>query len=663
MLRKIYFNPKIKYILLLYTTKTKRCRSSSSRHIKFVKTYTKSVRPQDAYYTIREGPELFDCKKVTPTGDGSSTSSVTFSIFPPQNSAVSRQFGIMFENFTINFKGTYGAGEVADSRLLRPGYDAPVNLMLNRIIQSITFEINNNQITVQPRRIVDYFEHSVIDQYNKKNTVWSTGVPFCPDNVQNFSTAYQMVNINPLAMGVSNEEARGAFSATIHNVDLPTEAGEVTGKVVFDRISEPLLGGIFSVGDLDDDEPLYNIKTLTVTINFVPEIQKYVWSHYSPADTYKGRFTVDSITWANCYLLTYQYTPRLSIRRNPINYYNYWDADVRTQTNRTTLAAYDDTFVGNPLAPPKPSKQSITFNVVQLAQVPACIAIFVRLPDSQREAYVDSGKSSSTNTYCRIDSLSIDIGNRSAILSNLQPENLYTISVKNGLRKRFNDWYCMKYGSLFTEDDEGGNTGSNVYGGGSIVLLSPEDLGEPPAGTSVNKNFSFTVTYSNLNSEEMKEQEAVCILFNDTILAIREDGTTEIKSPILTIDDVLKSYQGSYDVVDIEDVNLYRGGSFFGRLKNFVKRGVSMAKKGLSVMRKVQPYVSQAVQPYVSQAAQLTGSKRLMALNQGMSTVDRTARSVGAGTTGGRRGRKKRAPRTSKRQQQLLKTLDSIISG
>jgi len=488
--------------------------------LKFVKTYTKSVRPQDAYYTIREGPELFDCKKITPTGDGKSTTSVTFAMFPPQNSAVSRQFGIMFKNYRINFKGYGAAGN--DGTLLRAGYDAPTNLMLNRTIQSISFEINNGQITVQPHGIIDYFEHSVIDQYNKKNTVWSTGVPFCPDNVQNFSTAYQTEGINPLALGVSNEEARGAFSATINNATLDVNVGtDVEGSVVFDRISEPLLGGLFSTGDLDSDEPLYNIKTLTITINFVSDLTKHVWSHYSPAN-YKGNFEVRGVSWDNCYLLTYQYTPRLSIRRNPINYYNYWDADVRRQTNTTTIAGYDDTPV-NGVVPQPPKIDNFGFNVVQLSQVPACIAIFVRLPDSIRSATVASGKSSNTNSYCRIDKLSVDIGNRSAILSNLEPENLYTLSVKNGLRKRFNDWYCMKYGSLYTSADAGGTAGSNIYGAGSIVLLSPEDLGEEPAGTSVNKNFSFSVTYSNLNSEEMKSQEVVCILFNDTILAIKEE--------------------------------------------------------------------------------------------------------------------------------------------
>ncbi len=199
----------------------------------------------------------------------------------------------------------------------------------------------------------------------------------------------------------------------------------------------------------------------------------------------------------------------------------------------------------------------ITSDVYDYTSIPSCINLFLR-----EDVRVGSSASiaNQTDTFARIDSISIKWGNKSSILSTANSFDLYNISRKNGSDQSWKQW------SVFQ---------------GSVLRLRPGiDIpldADLSAGVLKSANVQYTVNYTNLHSDartftlfSIPIYEGYCINENKKI--------TPVIAPLVP-GDVLTS--GSVPAGLSLPRNFYGGsfGSFMSDLWSGFKKGFGTVAK------------------------------------------------------------------------------------
>lgn len=250
----------------------------------------------------------------------------------------------------------------------------------------------------------------------------------------------------------------------------------------------------------------------------------------------------------------------------------------------------DFSVVGGP-ALASGAQTSTTFSNIQLQGVPKRLYIFAKRQDVDDNYHT-------TDTFARIDGISLDLGTRSGLLAEASPEALYRMSVKNGYQGSWDAWY-KRIGSVLCIDF------------GQDVSL---DLLDAP-GALKQMQISFRLQYTNLYNDKANPAIAgdpsvanvfqiYCIVVYDGMLIVK-DGEVLFESndvSALDVADSSKVRKLSYD--DIADY-VY-GGTFTG---GSISKFISKVKTGLSkakdfTQQKIIPGVEKAL-PYIEKGAKV----------------------------------------------------------
>lgn len=234
---------------------------------------------------------------------------------------------------------------------------------------------------------------------------------------------------------------------------------------------------------------------------------------------------------------------------------------------------------------------STNFSNIQLQGVPKRLYIFARRQDSDQKYYT-------TDTFARIDGITLDLGTRSGLLSEATPQALYRMSVKNGYRGTWDQWYNQTGGVLCIDF-------------GSDVSL---DLLDAP-GALKQMQISFTLRYSNIYVNSLAPCAAVpvsapvtfslyCIVVYDGMMIIK-DGEVLLESndvSALDIADSSKVTKVCYD--DLADF-AYGGSYVGGSLSKFISKAkVGLMKAKDFTQKKIIPAAQKAL-PYVKKGVQI----------------------------------------------------------
>ena len=321
--------------------------------------------------------------------------------------------------FQYSVTGTSPIGQP----LLNTESDAPRAFPLSAITNSCKVTINGTSMEVQ---YADALEGML--RYNADHDLFNydlSGTPNVLDNAQRYQDMVGGIR-NPLS-GVQNnsyEFGRGCFQMDSISNPVSVDGVTPTTSTVTFSVVEPIFVSplLYNAGDLQS--ALIGVKNMGVQFSFKAAQLDRIWSHaVNPGVTITSSVAnLGSGVTANPQLLvTYLTPPIIDMNRIPrqINY-QYYKVDTFINDQNTTLAGG--------------ASQSFTNNAIQLSTVPKSIYIWASLPNSSKSYQT-------TDTFFRINSLSLNYLNVSGQFSSMSESDLYNMAVKNGCKMNWLEFH------------------------------------------------------------------------------------------------------------------------------------------------------------------------------------------------------------------------------
>jgi len=212
---------------------------------------------------------------------------------------------------------------------------------------------------------------------------------------------------------------------------------------------------------------------------------------------------------------------------------------------------------------------SITSSNISLNQVPDLFIIIARRPMASQTIYM-------TDSFYKINSISLNFNNVSGILSGITMPQLYALSQKNGSSQSYEEFIG------FMNVNTSSGSGNSIPTTGSMVVLSGYDLNLPEylSSSSLGSyNLQFTVEYQNqFGVTGYGAPELVVITVNSGYMTTHV-GSTQTFSGILNKEMVMQSKSGAnVPTLGQSEYNRLVGGAM-GNLgtanhKTFSRRGM-----------------------------------------------------------------------------------------
>ena len=454
--------------------------------------------------------------------------------------------------FQITFVGTAPVGQP----LLNTESDALRCLPLAAVSQSLKVTINGSSVETQyADALTGLLRYNLDDHVREVDLSMS---PSTQDKYQRYASGVGSVR-NPLSnyQNSGKETGRGAFQFdSITNPVSVNAAVAITATVLF-TVTEPLLLSpmLYKSGDLQAG--LIGVKNLGVQYNFASGQLERLWSRAAQGGVAITSITpaIGSGTTAPPSLLVNYLTPPLSSQGSIPRQVNY-------QYYKT------ETFVNDMNVNLGPGvSQSFSNNAIQLSTVPKCIYIWASRQNSTKTHLT-------SDTFFRINSLSLNYLNVSGQFSSMTLQDLYQMCVKNGCELTWLEWS----GRTMTIGDSRTTMASDGMVG-SVIKLDVSDLHIPSnvaSGMNVNSQLSYTVNVENVNRIDTIGVQLTTVVVYDGMMTI-QDGSMSTQVGIISEADVIETRADSSNFMPWSQARSVYGGDMFGRIGHLFRA----AKSGL----------------------------------------------------------------------------------
>lgn len=445
--------------------------------------------------------------------------------------------------FQVTINGTPDNG----TYLLNDGLCAPRAYPLASITENLSITINGTSVSTSYsdtiQALMRYNTDYDLNQYDLSGTTTML------DNFQSYNDAVGSVR-NPLNNyeNSGNKQGRGAFKVDVISNPVGDGTNPKTAVVKF-TVVEPLIISPMAYSSKNLEQALIGVNNMAVQFNF-SNLQR-VWSQ-----AITGTENITSvvaqigagITEQPELLINYLNTPLVdeaSIPKEVV--YDYFNIETYQNDQNTTLNAG--------------ASQSFTNNSIQLSVVPRSIWIYCAVPRGSK-TYAD------TDSFFRINSISLQYLNVSGQLSSATIHDLYNLSVKNGCRMSYQEWSG--------ESNNYENDGTPLVG--SVLRLDISDLAIPSnlaSGCNANSQLQYTINITN-QANVSRDVSIYTIIGNEGLMTI-SDNSMMTQLAILSQEDILKARSdGEYRDEKLQGA-LY-GGSFWSSIKSFGKKLGDVAK-------------------------------------------------------------------------------------
>lgn len=526
--------------------------------------------------------------------DSYSSSSINFNLKPPSKWTIADRVMEVEVPVRLTFTARYFTNNdntLASDRIpITANTDGFRYMPFSSCVESIQMKINGYSVSCQLKDIIHPLSryHTDGDFLNGANSVG----PNMMDYTQGYYEDIGGIN-NPLAPYINNavQVPRGAYPLVRLSQTRPANnvAGEWT-CVLEAKIREfiflpPCIWNNDQVPGLVGLDNLQFVFTLTNLYR--------MWSRSLQAVDNGGSVDNDRITSLN-----------VVIYDKPNMYVNWLSPPITQAIPRLIqypyfeITRYNNSFdINNKLAPG--ATRQLSSNQISLNSIPRKIFIYANRSDAE----VNSGLNQSiysTNTYLRINKLSLDWGNQNSLFAGADILNLYQMSCKNGLKLGFVEFYgtASKMPAFkappdppVLEQELNGTVGSVIciVPSGDLPLASNES-----EGMLCQKNLKVTVEVQNCCPVSAV---AGITTFNtfavDLNIICVYDGVLEI------YDNSARSYIGVINEDDVVntpidhsiDYNLLGkiyGGSALEKFKNLTSKAINVARKGNKFLKDTQ---------------------------------------------------------------------------
>ena len=381
-----------------------------------------------------------------------SSSSVNHSITPPSNAIMDTRM-LLYWQLQVSFTGPAGTGN-----LIQLGSnDGPRSYPLSQIITNTNLTINGQSMSFSNYDLMSALAHYIGDKDMRKSL---SGTATMLDQYQSYSDWVALgSNKNPLAFYGENayEDPRGALNISV-------VSNTSTSAVLLINVIEPVFVSPLTWGSMVGPG-LAGVQTLQLQMQ-LGDLTR-VWSHASSGNT----ISTISVVFSQAPELHY-----CMLSPNP-------DVDPY-QLNRRYEYSYfnilSNSFNVGSLA--SGSSVSASSGTITVSSIPSRFYIFVRQQNSDR-TYLTS------DTFARIDSISIVWDNRSGLLASASSEQLHRMSVQNGLNQSWPQW--------------------NNYQGSVLCIQMGQDIGlkeDQAVGMMGQFQFQCQITFKKLSASSVNYQ-------------------------------------------------------------------------------------------------------------------------------------------------------------
>jgi len=502
------------------------------------------VNRQDNNYII-QGANAINYREYP-----ANTFSNQYASFELQQSPSQLMDRLIFLQVPISIHFTGSGTQLGFPKLLQGGYDAPRFLALQNIITSVNVTINNASVSLETFEIIPAIMHYMTNEELRK--FFSTSTSYCDQSQEYVQLAG--TNRNPLNTYwdtfTDTINARGCIETsafTNSNV-----AADITFICTEPLYISPLLYTSQS------DKGFIGMQTLTVNVNWASDLT-YIWSHCpGPYEAAGGTLNSLTVTIGQPKLLIKTASlPLLERLPESINY---------------NFSKFDK-FILNTGSWAAGQTRTISSNSAVLNQIPEKIYVFLRRSNNIR-TFRD------TDTFLKISNINITLNSTTGILSSASFEQLYEMSVRNGLNMSFTQFGA---GSVFSV----GSTDVTIGGIGSIVAMVPgldwglqhDDIAMGLGGTY---NFQVKLTAQNINFVNAISDVTLYIIavysgaftisnlqaMQNISIISKEDILDASRSPHLNFNDIMGntlSYGGKLDL--------------WGDIKRFGEKAIKWVKE------------------------------------------------------------------------------------
>ena len=456
---------------------------------------------------------------------------------PPSESHLVDRKVYFRARFRIRFTGNSTTGN-----LLKKGRDGLRFMPLSSIIFDLRTTINSQSVNCNLSDTIHarsrYWKQGV---NQRSQTTSASGVI---DNVQNYSDSFGITN-SPLSgfgdSGLTSGQGRGCIT------DLEIISNTPTGAEVRFTVFEPAILAPFIHDENSCVGTLWRVNTLAFDLQF--ENINRIWCHDRAS---AGTITAMDTTLENMECFVTFITPPRGLDVPPVCVVPY------DQWNRLET----DVGVMNPN-----EEKIVTTSVYQFQQVPQSVYLFCK---PSRNAIVGSLVETigTSDTFTQISNISINFNNRNQLLSNVTSEQLFKISVENGLNMDYQNFRGVIQGTF---------DGPRVGLSGSVIkLLFGKDIaGEeiiPGLGGAKGRcNFQLQATVKNINQTRALPYTFYVVPCYEGYMTISNQSNVTCIAPINEVEDVIASPESR---VTFNDYNETMGGSLWDWIKkahNWVK--------------------------------------------------------------------------------------------
>jgi hypothetical protein len=436
----------------------------------------------------------------------------------------------------ITFAGTLTA---PNTSLLQIGVqDALRQFPISSIIQTLTITLNNTQVSINMNdtilSLLRYYTGTDERQYDLSLS------PSMPDNYQSYGDWVQQGDArNPLALYGENsaEMTRGGFP-----LDSYVDSG-AGGAVVNVSPTEPIFLSPFLFKHFMSSGYI-GLQTMDFNISFDSNLGR-VWSHAQPTLLNPGANTLSSVTvnfmgaaGGNPTMLFNYITPQqlMPVPRSVV--YPYYIID-RYPTDNSTPVAQNALF-------------QISSQNIQLHSIPNRIYVFARRSNATRTF-------ATSDTYAYLSQINVNWNNNSGLLSSASPQDLYRMSVDNGLNMGWPQW--------------------RQYVGSVLAIEFGKDIALPDLecpGQLGTFQLQLTANFQNVSTDTANINYTlyIVVVSEGTFTIMENRSIAQIG--VMSKQDVLHAQSLPY--VDYDMVQKYYAGDFFGSIGDFLNRAYSGIK-------------------------------------------------------------------------------------
>jgi len=523
-------------------------------------------------------------------------------------------------NATVDITITTGTG-MANTYIAYGINAALASFPIHQCMTTLSATINNNTVTCN----IDDVLPAVIRLLDNEDLVYNNS--YSPAFNEMLGTYYTaggtgyLANANTSLWACTSREDwhRGAFPIKTSNAALSATSVKLTYE-----LTEPLLLSPFMFSKTkSNNQGFYGIQNMNIVANLNNGATIFrgpttgAKSFVNPSGTNRTadgiqNITVDFTVVKPNLFFTYL-TPHpsdLMPARNIVPYYELPRYINGGQPEVAAGSVVNSAFVYG-------SETLLTFNSIQLNQIPDRLILFVRRTKS-RCVYVPpvvgppavdgfAGVWGVPDAALPISKISINFNNNSGILASAENQQLWEMSKNNGANTNWTEWY-----GVGTSINTALDTVSTLPLSGSYLVLEfgkdiqlTEDF--YASGSLGNFNLQMNVYCRNntLVKANAGDVELVVITMNSGVF-VCERGTSATYTGILTKQDVLEASAQEYYTHD--DVKRIVGGGFWDSIKSGVS---SLAKKGLKMGKE---HLAKHGKSYMQQGLKMaanTGKKML----------------------------------------------------